>query len=102
LGLAYQKLGQYDKTYQLLKKAIMMNPNDIFLMYYLGNLLFNIGEYSFADEIYTEILEENPYESQIRISRAKSYAAISEYEKAIKDYQIVLAMYPDSLQAQYG
>lgn len=102
LGLAYQKLGQYDKTYQLLKKAIMMNPNDVFLMYYLGNLLFNIGEYSFADEIYTEILEENPYESQIRISRAKSYAALSEYEKAIKDYQIVLAMYPDSLQAQYG
>lgn len=102
LGLAYQKLGQYDKTYQLLKKSLMINPYDIFLQYYLGNLLFNIQEYSFADEIYTEILEENPYESQIRISRAKTYVAMQEYEKAIKDYQIVLAMYPDSLQAQYG
>ncbi len=102
LGLAYQKLGQYDKTYQLLKKSLMINPNDIFLRYYLGNLLFNINEYGFADEIYSEILEENPYESQIRISRAKTYIKMSEFEKAIKDYQIVLAMYPDSLQAQYG
>ena len=80
----------------------MINPNDIFLRYYLGNLLFNINEYGFADEIYSEILEENPYESQIRISRAKTYIKMSEFEKAIKDYQIVLAMYPDSLQAQYG
>ena len=102
LGLAYQKTGQYDKTYKLLKKSLMINPNDIFLRYYLGNLLFNIKEYSFADEIYTEILEENPYESQIRISRAKAYIALNNFEKAVKDYQIVLAMYPDSLQAQYG
>lgn len=102
LGLAYQKLGQYDKTYQLLKKSLMINPNDIFLQYYLGNLLFEVKEYSFADEIYSEILEDNPYESQIRISRAKAYLAMGDYDKAIKDYQIVLAMYPDSLQAQYG
>ena len=102
LGLAYQKLGQYDKTYQLLKKSLMINPNDIFLQYYLGNLLFEVKEYSFADEIYSEILEDNPYESQIRISRAKAYLALKQYEKAIKDYQIVLAMYPNSLQAQYG
>ncbi len=102
LGLAYQKLGQYDKTYQLLKKSLILNPNDIFLRYYLGNLLFNIEEFNFADEIYTEILEENPYESQIRISRAKAKIAMNKPEEAVKDYQIVLAMYPDSLQAQYG
>ncbi len=102
LGLAYQKLGQYDKTYKLLKKSLIINPKDIFLRYYLGNLLFNIHEYSFADEIYTEILEENPYESQIRISRAKAYIQLNQVDKAIKDYQIVLAMYPESLQAQYG
>ncbi len=102
LGLAYQKLGEYNKTYQLLKKSLLINPNDIFLRYYLGNLLFDIKEYTFADEIYSEILEENPYESQIRIARAKAYIANNKKEKALKDYQIVLAMYPDSLQAQYG
>ncbi len=102
LGLAYQKLGQYDKTYQLLKKSLMINPDDIFLQYYLGNLLFEVKEYSFAEEIYSEILEDNPYESQIRISRAKTYLSLGENAKAIKDYQIVLAMYPESLQAQYG
>lgn len=102
LGLAYQRLGQYDKTYQYLKHSLVLNPDDTFLRYYLANLLFNIKEYAFADEIYSEILEDNPYESQIRISRAKTYVSMNNYEKALNDYRVVLAMYPDSIQAQYG
>ncbi len=102
LGLCYQRLGQYDKTYKYLKKSLSINPNDIFIRYHLGNLLFNIKEFSLADDIYSEVLNDNPYESQIRISRAKAYKSLSKDELAIKDYQIVLAMYPDSLQAQFG
>ncbi len=102
LGLAYQKLGKYGETYKLLKKSLMINPEDIFVRYHLGNLLFEINEFTIANEIFSEIIEENPYESQIRIARAKSYGALSEESKSIKDFQVVLAMYPDSLQAQYG
>lgn len=102
LGLTYQKLGEYQKTYELFQKALKIKPDDIFLKYYLGNLLFDMAEYANAIEIYNSILSKNPYETQIRIARAKSYKALNMTNNAIKDYQVVLALYPNSMQAQYG
>jgi len=102
LGLAYQKLKEYEKTYNLFKKAITMKPDDIFLKYYLGNLLFDMGEYTEAIKIYNSIILNNPYETQIRIARAKSLKALNRPYDALKDYQVVLALYPDSKQAQIG
>ncbi len=102
LGLAYQKLKNYEKTYELFKKAMAIKPDDIFLQYYLANLLFDMTEYKNAISIYDSIISANPYESQIRIARAKSLKAIGKKDAAIKDYQVVLAIYPDSKQAQYG
>ncbi len=102
LGLAYQKLGKYQKTLELFNKAINLKPDDIFLKYYLGNLLFEMAEYANAIEVYNSILSKNPYETQIRIARAKCYKANNMTNAAIKDYQVVLALYPNSMQAQYG
>ncbi len=102
LGLAYQKLGEYQKTFELFNKALELKPDDIFLKYYFGNLLFDMAEYSKATEIYNSILAKNPYETQIRITRAKCYKANGMINAAIKDYQVVLALYPNSMQAQYG
>ena len=102
LGLAYQKLGEYQKTFELFNKALELKPDDIFLKYYFGNLLFDMAEYSKATEIYNSILAKNPYETQIRIARAKCYKANGMINAAIKDYQVVLALYPNSMQAQYG
>ncbi len=102
LGLAYQKLKEYTKTYEIFKKAVQSRPDDIFLKYYLGNLLFEMGEYTEAIKIYNSIILNNPYETQIRIARAKSLNALKRTNDAIKDYQVVLALYPDSKQAQLG
>lgn len=102
LGLAYQKLGKYQKTLELFNKALQLKPDDIFLKYYLGNLLFDMAEYANAIEVYNSILAKNPYETQIRIARAKCYKANGMLNAAIKDYQVVLALYPNSMQAQYG
>jgi len=102
LGLAYQKLKEYTKTYELFKKAVLLRPDDIFLKYYLGNLLFEMGEYTEAIKIYNSIILNNPYETQIRIARAKSLKALKRANDAMKDYQVVLALYPDSKQAQLG
>lgn len=102
LGLAYQKLKEYNKTYELFKKAVLLKPDDIFLKYYLGNLLFEMGEYTEAIKIYNAIILNNPYETQIRIARAKSLKALKRANDAMKDYQVVLALYPDSKQAQIG
>lgn len=102
LGLCYQKIGEYEKTYELFVEAINLKPDDIFLKYYLGNLLFDMREYENAISVYNSIISGNPYETQIRIARAKSYKAVGKLNAAIKDYQVILALYPNSKQAQYG
>jgi len=102
LGLCYLKLKEYQKTYELFKKAIALKPDDIFLKYYLGNLLFDMYRYDDAIEIYNSIIQNNPYETQIRIARAKCLIKMNRTNDAIKDYQVVLALYPNSKQAQFG
>ncbi len=102
LGTCYAKLAEYGKTYVLYQKALEIKPNDIFLKYILAGILHEIKESSRAIEIYDSILNDDIYESQIRISKAKCLEKLGEYNAAIKEYQSVLIFYPNSEQAKYG
>ncbi len=102
LALAYKKEGNYQKSYNLLKKALQINPEDITLKYELGNTLYEMKEYQLAVDTYESILAKNPYDSQIRIAKAKSLSTLGKNDDALKEYQMALVVYPDSRQAQYG
>lgn len=102
LGTTYEKTGDYKKTYELYQKAIFLNPKDIFLKYRLGGLLYETKQYPQATRIYDSILRDNLYESQIRAGKAKSLLALGQTNAALKEYQIILAIYPESKQAKYG
>ncbi len=102
LGATYEKTGDYKKTYELYQRAISLNPKDIFLKYRLGGLLYETKQYPQATRIYDNILRDNLYESQIRAGKAKSLLALGQTNAALKEYQIILAIYPESKQAKYG
>ena len=102
LGTTYEKTGDYKKTYELYQKAIFLNPKDIFLKYRLGGLLYETKQYPQATRVYDNILKDNLYESQIRAGKAKSLLALGQTNAALKEYQIILAIYPESKQAKYG
>lgn len=102
LGATYEKTGDYKKTYELYQRAISLNPKDIFLKYRLGGLLYETKQYPQATRIYDDILRDNLYESQIRAGKAKSLLALGQTNAALKEYQVILAIYPDSKQAKYG
>lgn len=102
LGTCYAKLVEYDKTYVLYKKAIEIKPNDIFLKYILAGILHEIKESSRAIEIYDSILNDDIYESQIRIGKAKCLEKLGKINEAVKEYQSILIFYPNSEQAKYG
>ena len=102
LGTTYEKTGDYKKTYELYQRAIYLNPRDIFLKYRLGGLLYETKQYPQATRVYDNILRDNLYESQIRAGKAKSLLALGQTNAALKEYQIILAIYPDSKQAKYG
>src|SRR5699024_10938631 len=102
LGATYEKTGDYKKTYELYQKAIFLNPKDIFLKYRLGGLLYETKQYPQATRVYDNIIRDNLYESQIRAGKAKSLLALGQTNAALKEYQIILAIYPESKQAKYG
>ena len=102
LGTTYEKTGDYKKTYELYQRAIYLNPKDIFLKYRLGGLLYETKQYPQATRIYDNILRDNLYESQIRAGKAKSLLALGQTNAALKEYQVILAIYPESKQAKYG
>lgn len=102
LGTAYSKLSQFDKTYGLYKKALEIKPNDVFLKYILAGILHELRQNEKAIEIYDSILDDDIYESQIRIGKAKCLEKLGKENEAIKEYQTVLIFYPNSEQAKYA
>lgn len=101
LALSYQKINDFDSAYMNFKKALEFAQNDTFIQYDFGKFLQRAGRYSEAIEIYDKILSLNPYESQIRIERAKCYMGLNMQDKALVELQGVLVLYPKSSQAQY-
>ncbi len=102
ISLAYSKTHNYKQAYEFLNKATALDPNDIFLQYSLGDLLYQMGDYQRALEISDRILQTNKYDTQIRIAKGKFLAALGKTQEAIKEFQVVLLIYPDSMQAKYG
>ncbi len=101
-GIISEKTGDYKKAYELYQRAIFLNPKDVFLKYRLGGFLYDTKQYPRAIRVYDNILRDNMYESQIRAGKAKSLLAMGQTQEALKEYQVILAIYPDSKQAKYG
>lgn len=102
LGTAYAKNKKFDKTYVLYKQALEIKPNDVFLKYLLAGLLHELQENERAIEMYNSILDDDIYESQIRIGKAKCLEKLGRQSEAIKEYQTVLIFYPKSYAAGWG
>ncbi len=102
LGLIYVKLNKVQDSYGAFDKAINENNNDIYLKYYFGDLLFENKEDDNALIVYDSILKQNPYDSQIRATKAKILAKKGEILSADKEYMTILDQYPNSNQAKYG
>ena len=102
LGDIYNKLGKKDDSYIAYTKAIKINPNDIFLKYYLGDLYFCDCKDNEAISVYDDILKDYPNDTMVKISKAKAYANTGNLLNAEKEFNEVLAKIPNSSQAIYG
>ena len=102
LGDIYNKLGKKDASYIAYTKAIKINPNDIFLKYYLADLFFCDCKDEKAISVYDDILKDYPNDTMIKISKAKSYANTGNLLSAEKEFREILTQNPNSMQAKYG
>lgn len=102
LGRIYTKLNKKAESYNAYDMALQLNPGDIYLKYHFGDLLFENNQNNGALILYDSILNENPYESQIRTSKAKTLIKDGNLLSANKEFLTILEQYPDSNQAKYG
>lgn len=102
LGDTYIKLGENENSYEAYAKALMINPKDIYLKYYLANLFYEKNLTNDAIKLYNSILNENPKDYQIKSARAKLLAKNGNPQEAYLEYKEILDNYPSSNQAIYG
>ena len=102
LGMIYIKMNNSTLAYDAFVKAIQSNPGDIYLKYYLSDLLFSNGMDKAAIVLFDVILKDNPKDSQIRASKAKALFNLGDEQKAYYEYLTLLNCYPDSKEAKYG
>lgn len=102
LGIIYSKINKKIDSYMAFEKSLQLNPEDLYLRYYLGDLFYTDNENRSAIVVYDSILREKPSESQIRASKAKSLLREGQINAADREMQVILTQYPESNQAKYG
>jgi len=65
-----------------------------------GNLLFNASKFEGASVVYTEGLENDPYNALLLCNRAASRFKLDLFEKAIEDCTLALSLQPSYRKAR--
>jgi tetratricopeptide (TPR) repeat protein len=91
-GQILAEQGNFPKAIEVLSMASIDYPEEPRIFLYRGdfNTMMNQASYSIID--YTKAIELNPDIAEIYYKRAGAYEAIHDYEKAIVDYEQLLAM----------
>lgn len=101
LGIIYEKEGNYPETYRAYKRAIDLNPQDIFLKYRLADIYLKNNKNSDALKVLNTILETNKSDSQIRKTKAEILHQEGNLYEAASEYLAILNEYPNSAYAKY-
>lgn len=65
-----------------------------------GNLLFNASKFEAASVVYTEGLDQDPYNALLLCNRAASRFKIGLYEKAVEDSTVAINLQPSYRKAR--
>ncbi|MCH5229870.1 MAG: tetratricopeptide repeat protein [Muribaculaceae bacterium] len=84
LGYCYERIKDYEKAVDWYKKALLINPSNIWLQKKLAVSLKNLRIYDEALGFYQSALEQDPENYHLLMSAAQCFLAISNYEDALK------------------
>ena len=95
LGYVYVKQNKEIESFLALSKALKLNPQDIYLKYFLSDLLLKSNKYSDVINLYDSILKDNTFDSQISYSKALVLSSQGRLLDAYSEYLKILKYYPD-------
>ncbi|GHV74428.1 hypothetical protein AGMMS49940_17300 [Spirochaetia bacterium] len=94
-GQCLQKLGEYEKSKESIKKALLLKPNMPEALVRLGIIYHEAKEYDAAIKYYDNAIRIMPDYPCALNNRAFSYNNMGEYDLAIKDYSNAIRIMPD-------
>lgn len=86
-------------TLNKLQEYSKKNPSDSMAYLYTGSILFDMGKYNEAKEVYLKAAKINPKTYSINLNLAAAYRQLGEYNQAIGECRKVLDNNIESAQA---
>ena len=93
-GLAYQNTGQYEEAITAYKKALLINPKYLLVLYRLGIAYRMVGQYEDAIAALKKVIHLNPNYLWAHIDLAASYSLTGQEEKAHAEAKEALRISP--------
>jgi tetratricopeptide (TPR) repeat protein len=99
LGISYMQTGKVDSAVAIFRKGQGLSTLKGYLFSaYLGDCYSRLKKSNFADEMYSQALEQKPDYAPAVLSRANVRLSQKRDEEALSDYQHYLNLSPDSPQ----
>lgn len=99
LGLCYYQLQDYEKSVIAFEKGLSApRTNKKILAFNAGNSCYAMKDYRKAVEYYGLAYKLDQYYSQALLNEANSHLMLSEFDKALEDYQHFLILEPKDRQ----
>jgi tetratricopeptide (TPR) repeat protein len=100
LAFAYAQKGDFDTAIKTYEEGIEMDPNDLELKNYLGQLYYNMKKFDEAIEILSDVVQNSQpatdVYNQALLSLAFSYDMTNQAEKAIQTYTNAIENDPEN------
>lgn len=94
LGIAYQRLGEYEKSEHHYLRALSLKPDYYGAHVNLGMLFAIKGDFERAIDILTALLAEHPQVSNLHFRLGYVYEKAGKLEEAIKEYEKSIELTP--------
>jgi len=91
-----------DKQAEPLLAQLKNSPNDPQLLYNLGNVYYDTGQYPDAIKYYEQSLSQNPKATDVRTDMAVAYFYTDNVDKALSEVDIVLKQDPKHANALFN
>jgi len=96
IGLAYYRLGDFQKAELGYQKAVEYNPNNVTVLSNWGSMYFQQKKYQEALAVYEKALKINPNHLDAVANYASTLGTIGEFSKAIVYFKKAIAIQPNN------
>ena len=99
-GVAYAANGQAERERQSYKDALVIKPDHVQALVYLGHNRFEAGRYRHALGYYNRALKEDPWIPAALYNRALTLRRLQRTPEEINAWKVYLGAYPDGAFAR--